>query len=72
MKSGLFFAGSLGLAVLYFWIYTSVLGYELPKTALLKKKNAEWSSKMEVLNRQLDRYDEDLEALQMRDDDRKM
>ena len=57
------------MAVLYFWIYTSVLGFELPKTALLKKKNAEWSSRMEVLNRQLDRYDEDLEALQMRDDD---
>ena len=69
MKSGLLFAGSLGLAVLYFWIYTSVLGYELPKTALLKKKNAEWSSKMEVLNSQLDRYEEDLEVLQMRDDD---
>lgn len=69
MKSVLLFAGSLGMAVLYFWIYTSVLGFELPKTALLKKKNAEWSSRMEVLNRQLDRYDEDLEALQMRDDD---
>jgi hypothetical protein len=55
--------------VLYFWIYTSVLGFELPKTALLKKKNAEWSSKIEVLNSQLDRYDVDLEALQMRDDD---
>ena len=69
MKSVLLFAGSLGMAVLYFWIYTSVLGFELPKTALLKKKNAEWSSRMEVLNRQLDRYDEDLGALQMRDDD---
>ena len=69
MKSGLLFAGSLGMAVLYFWIYTSVLGFELPNTALLKKKNAEWSSKREVLNSQLDRYEEDLEVLQMRDDD---
>ena len=69
MKSVMLFAGSLGLAVLYFWIYTSVLGFELPKTALLKKKNAEWSSKMEVLNSQLDRYEEDLEVLRMRDDD---
>jgi len=69
LKSGLLFTGSLALAVLYFWIYTSVLGFELPKTALLKKKNAEWSSKIEVLNSQLDRYDVDLEALQMRDDD---
>ena len=62
MKSVMLFAGSLALAVLYFWIYTSVLGFELPKTALLKKENAEWSSKMEVLNSQLDRYEEDLEA----------
>lgn len=69
MKSVMLFVGSLALAVLYFWIYTSVLGFELPKTALLKKENAEWSSKMEVLNSQLDRYEEDLEVLRMRDDD---
>ncbi len=65
----LFFAASLGMAALYFWIYVSVLDLELPKTALLKKKNAEWSSRIEVLNRQLDSYEEALGALQMRDDD---
>ena len=54
MRSAILFAASLALAVLYFWIYTSVLGYELPKTALLKKKNAEWSSKLEVMSSQLD------------------
>lgn len=64
-----FFTSSLGLAVLYFWLYTSVFGLELPKTALLKKENAEWCSKMEVMNRQLDNYDEVLASLQMRDDD---
>ena len=64
-----FFAVSLVMAVAYFWIYTSVLGLELPKTALLKKKNAEWCSKMEVLNRQLDGYEDALSSLQMRDDD---
>ena len=69
MKSVLLFAASLGMAVLYFWIYTSVLEYELPKTALLKKKNAEWCSKMEVMNRHLDEYALALESLQMRDDD---
>ena len=63
------FAVSLMMAVFYFWIYTSVLGYELPKTVLLKKGNAQWSSKIEVLNSQLDRHDEALEMLQMRDDD---
>ena len=69
MRSAILFAASLALAVLYFWIYTSVLGYELPKTALLKKKNAEWSSRLEVMSSQLDIYEQDLQALQMRDDD---
>lgn len=68
-KSAMMFAASLGLAVLYFWLYTSVLGLELPKTALLKKKNAEWCSKMEVMNRQLDSHEDALTSLQMRDDD---
>ena len=57
------------MSVLYFWLYTSVFGLEPPKTVLLKKQNAEWCSKMEVMNRQLDRYEEALTALQMRDDD---
>lgn len=68
-KSAMMFAANLGLAVLYFWLYTSVLGMELPKTALLKKKNAEWCSKMEVMNRQLDSHEDALTSLQMRDDD---
>ena len=63
------FAVSLGMAVLYFWLYTGVFGFELPKTTLLKKENAQWRSKVEVLNRQLDEYDEALVSLQMRDDD---
>ena len=69
MWSVALFAGSVVLSLVYFWIYVSVLGFELPKTVMLKKKNAEWRSKVEVLNRQLDRYDEALGALQMRDDD---
>lgn len=68
LKSLALFASSLGLAVLYFWIYTSVLGLELPKTLLLKKTNAGLTSRVEVLNRQLDRYDNILTDLQMRDD----
>ena len=68
LKSLAFFACSIGLATLYFWLYTSVLGLELPKTLLLKKANAELVSRTEVLNRQLDRYDNVLSTLQMRDD----
>lgn len=69
MRSLVIFAGSLLLSVGYFWIYTSVLGLELPKTIILKKRNAAWASRMEVMNRQLDKCDEVLTALQMRDDD---
>ena len=54
LNSAAIFSLSIGLAVFYFWLYTSVFELELPKTVLLKKQNAEWCSKMEVLNRQLD------------------
>jgi murein DD-endopeptidase MepM/ murein hydrolase activator NlpD len=63
-----FLVVSLAMSAFYFWIYGSVLGLESPKTLLLKKKNAEWCSKIEVLNRQLDEYDDALTNLQMRDD----
>ena len=63
------FVVSLGMAVLYFWIYVSVLGLEPPKTVLLKKQNARWEARAKVLNRQLDGYNDALSSLQMRDDD---
>lgn len=68
-KTAALFVVSLCMAGLYFWIYSSVLGFESPKTALLKKENAAWISKIEVLDRQLDEYDDALVTLQMRDDD---
>lgn len=64
-----YIAGSMALSVFYFWLYTSVFELELPKTTVLKKKNAEWCSKVEVMNRNLDRYEGILASLQMRDDD---
>lgn len=69
LHSVVYFAGSVLLSVFYFWIYAYVLDLELPKTILLKKRNAEWVSKVEVMNRQLDRCEAELDALQMRDDD---
>ena len=69
LRSLAIFAVSLVLSAVYLWVYVSVLELELPKTVLLKKENAEWCSRMEVLNRQLDACDEALVALQMRDDD---
>lgn len=61
--------GSIAFAVLYFWLYTSVLGYDPPKTAILKKQNAEWISKMEIMNRDIDRYEAALGDLEMRNSD---
>jgi murein DD-endopeptidase MepM/ murein hydrolase activator NlpD len=69
IRSLVFFAGSVLLSVLYFWLYVSVFGMELPKTLILKKQNAEWASRMEVMNRQIDKYEDALTTLQMRDDD---
>ena len=62
-KTAALFVVSIAMTGLYFWIYSSVLGLESPKTALLKKENAEWTSKIEVLNRQLDSYDDALTTL---------
>lgn len=59
---------SLALSCVYFWLFTSVFGFELPKTILLKKADARWASRMEVLNRQLDIYDSELENLCVRDE----
>lgn len=69
VKTLLVFFISIGLAVLYFWIYTSVLGYDSPKTAILKRHNARLTSRIEVMNSRLDRYDEMLAAFELRDDD---
>ncbi len=74
MKSKVFkglrlFAGSVAVAVLYLWIFTSVLGYDLPKTAFLKAERARWDARIDLMNTKLDRYAETLEALRVRDDD---
>ena len=68
-KATLVFLGSVALAVLYFFLYTSVLGQESPKMAILRRNNARWVSRMEVLNRRLDGYESTLKALESRNDD---
>ena len=68
-KATLVFLGSVALAVLYLFLYTSVLGQELPKMTILRRNNARWVSKMEVLNRRLDGYESTLRALETRNDD---
>ena len=69
LKTLTLFVLSLGMAVLYFWVYSSVLGLEPPKTILLRKQSAKWESRAKVLDRQLDKYNDALTTLQIRDDD---
>lgn len=64
-----FVVGSLLLAFFWFWVYTSVLGLEPPKTTLLKKRNARWASLVEQMDRRLDADQATLEGLQIRDDE---
>ena len=61
---------ALGIALgfFYIWLYTSVLGLDLPKTARLKKANARWQSKIALTTRQLDLYEEALKGIEYRDD----
>ena len=68
-KMAMLIIASMALSVVYMWLFTSVLGMELPKTIMLRKANARWISKVELMNRQLDMYDATLEGLGMRDDE---
>lgn len=65
----IFFGVSLALFGLYFYIYTSVLGWELPKTVLLRKENAKLRYEAASLNRELGRYSDRLSDLEIRDED---
>ena len=56
------------LFLFYMWFYVSVLGLDLPKTAILKRQNAHWNTRMAQMSQQLDRYDELLSMLEVRDD----
>lgn len=57
-----------GLGCLYFWLYTSVFNLELPKTAILRKKNAAWQEQMAILNRDMAVCENTLKELEDRDD----
>lgn len=61
--------GAVGLVCLYFWLYTCVFGWDLPKTAALKRRNARWQARMELVTRRLDVYEQTLEGIENRDDD---
>ena len=58
-----------GFVFLYFWLYTSVFHWDLPRTAILKRRADRWAARMEVLDSRLDLYDRTLQGLEQRDDE---
>ena len=69
LKLALLVLSSIALSFVYFWLATAVFGFELPKTVWLKMSNARWTSRIELMNRQLDVYDATLDGLGVRDDE---
>lgn len=61
-------ASGLALFLFYLWFYVSVLGLDLPKTAILRHQNAAWYTRIDRMSQQLDRYGELLALLETRDD----
>ncbi len=59
----------IAFAAFYFFLYTRVLGMDLPKTARLKRENEQWVAKFEVLNHNLDASENFLDGIEKRDDD---
>ena len=69
LKIGVYIVSCLAVTMLYFWLYVGVFKFDPPVTAMLKRQNAEWNSKLEVMNRQLDIYEKQLADLNLRNDD---
>lgn len=61
------FASGLACFLLYFYLYTWVLGFKTPKTVILESRNAELIEKMNYLNQRIGETNNILAELQMRD-----
>lgn len=68
-RFALLFVLSLALAALYFWLLFGVWGLDTPKNALLKSRNARWNASLAVLDREIERHEQTLKDLEMRDRD---
>ena len=61
-----FLAAALIFAV-YVWLYLYVFDLDLPKTAILKRQNARWISRLEMMSSRLDNGEAELKFLSSRD-----
>ena len=60
--------GGIVSFLFYMWIYVQVLGLDLPKTAILKRRNMDWRARVERLSAHMDHQEEILSLLEVRDD----
>ena len=56
------------MVVFYFWLFFSVFGITMPKSAYLKAEHTKWETRINLLDRQLDMYAEVLSGIEERDD----
>lgn len=64
---GVVLAGT-ALFVACMWLHFAGAGIELPKTALLRSRNAEWENRIARIDSRLDHCEQALEALRIRDE----
>lgn len=69
LKSLGFVATVVCMVALLFWVYTGLLKLDLPKTARLKKENAAWVAKFDMINHSLNSMENTLDGIEKRDDD---
>ena len=60
--------GGAGLFFLYLWLYTGVLGQDLPRTVLLKQEHDRWISRVEAIRHDIRQQEDILEGLKLRDE----
>ena len=51
-----------------YWLYFGYLGNDLPKTAILRRQNDAWQSRMGIIRHKLDVYETALEGVEERND----
>ncbi len=60
--------GTIAVVGGVFWLYFAYLGNDLPKTAILRRQNDVWQSKMGVVKHKLDVYESVLNGVESRND----
>lgn len=64
-----FFALTVAMYALFFWLYNVVLGLEQPMSYFLRRRNSSWATRVELMSRRMDTYQEILDQLEQRDNE---